>query len=92
VLDHAGDLDDHRSTSGQVFLLGSSAITWASQKQKSVALSSCEAEYMAASTASCQAVCLRRLLAEVIEEEPQKIKLLIDNQLAIALCKKPCLS
>jgi hypothetical protein len=75
--------------SGLVFLLGSSAITWASQKQKSVALSSCEAEYMAASAASYQAVWLSRLLGEVIGEEPKKIKLLVDNQSAIALCKNP---
>jgi hypothetical protein len=87
--DHGGDPDDRKSTSGLVFLLGSSAITWASQNQKSVALSSCEAEYMVASAASCQAVWLSRLLGEVIGEEPKKIKLLVDNQSAIALCKNP---
>jgi hypothetical protein len=87
--DHAGDIDDRKSTSGLVFFLGSSAVTWASQKQKTVALSSCEAEYMAASTASCQAVWLGRLLAEVIGEEPRRIKILIDNLSAIALCKNP---
>jgi hypothetical protein len=87
--DHAGDLDDRKSTSGQVFFLGSSPITWASQKQKCVAISSCEAEYMAASTASCQALWLRNLLAEVVGEEPQKVRLFCDNQSAIALCKNP---
>jgi hypothetical protein len=80
-------VDDRRSTSGQVFFLGSSDVTWASHKQKSVALSSCEAEYMAASTASCQAVWLRRLLAKMVGEEPQKIKLFMDNQSAIPLRK-----
>jgi hypothetical protein len=44
---------------------------------------------MAASTASCQAVWLGRLLAEVIGEEPRRIKILIDNLSAIALCKNP---
>jgi hypothetical protein len=87
--DHGGDPDDRKSTAGLDFLLGSSAITWASQKQKSVALSSCEAEYMAASAASYQAVWLSRLLGEVIGEEPKNIKLLVDNQSAIALCKNP---
>jgi hypothetical protein len=87
--DVAGDLDDRKSTSGQVFLLGSSAITWASQKQKSVALSSCEAEYMAASNAACQAVWLSRLLGEITGEEPKKMKLMVDNISAIALCKNP---
>ena len=41
--DFAGDMDNRRSTTGIVFFLGTSAITWASQKQKVVALSSCEA-------------------------------------------------
>ena len=41
--DHAGDLDDRKSTTGTVFFLGSGAITWSSQKQKVVAKSSCEA-------------------------------------------------
>jgi hypothetical protein len=42
-----------------------SVITWQSQKQKVVALSSCEAEYIAAATASCQGVWLSCLLAEL---------------------------
>jgi hypothetical protein len=87
--DHAGDLDDRKSTSGLVFMIGSSAVTWSSQKQKSVALSSCEAEYIAASTAACQAVWLSRLLGEMTGEEPKKIKLFVDNMSAIALCKNP---
>jgi hypothetical protein len=37
--DLAGDVDDRKSTIGIVFFLGSSAVTWASQKQKVVALS-----------------------------------------------------
>jgi hypothetical protein len=70
-------------------MIGSSAVTWSSQKQKSVALSSCEAEYIAASTAACQAVWLSRLLGEMTGEEPKKIKLFVDNMSAIALCKNP---
>jgi hypothetical protein len=54
--DYAGDIDDKKSTSGTVFFIGSSIITWASQKQKIVAKSSCEAEYIAATTAASQAV------------------------------------
>jgi hypothetical protein len=52
--DLAGDVDDRKSTSGSVFLLGSSLVTWASQKQRVVALSSCEAEYIASAGAACQ--------------------------------------
>ena len=43
--DFAGDVEDRKSTTGVVYFLGKSLVTWASQKQKIVALSSCEAEY-----------------------------------------------
>lgn len=87
--DMAGDVDDRKSTTGMVFYLGPNPISWNSQKQKVVALSSCEAEYIAASTAACQAVWLRRLLADLAKREVQKVSLKIDNQAAISLCKNP---
>jgi hypothetical protein len=73
--DYAGDIDDQKSTSGTVFFIGSSIITWASQKQKTVAKSSCEAEYIAATTAASQAVWLSRLHGELLGREPDKVKL-----------------
>lgn len=54
--DLAGDLDDWRSTGGMAFYINQSLVAWSSQKQKTVALSSCEAEFMAATTAACQAL------------------------------------
>eukprot|EP00253_Pinus_taeda_P026897 PITA_26897 len=45
-----------KSTSGCCFGLGSAVVSWFSRKQQSVALSSAEAEYMAASLASCEAI------------------------------------
>ena len=60
-VDMSGDIDGWRSTSGMLVFLGSSPISWLSLKQKVVALSMCEAEYVAAATAACQAVWLRRL-------------------------------
>jgi hypothetical protein len=51
--DLAGDIDQRKSTTGIVFFLGSNPITWQSSKQKVVALSSCEAEYIAAANAAC---------------------------------------
>jgi hypothetical protein len=71
--DMAGDVDDRKSTSGMVFYLGLNPISWNSQKQKVVALSSCEAEYIAVSTAACQGVWLRRLLANLTKKEVQKV-------------------
>jgi hypothetical protein len=55
--DMAGDIDDSKSTTGVVFL-GGNPVTWSSQKQSVVALSSCEAEYIARTTTACQAVWL----------------------------------
>jgi hypothetical protein len=64
--DMAGDIDDCKSTTGVVFFLGDGAASWSSQKQKVVTLSSCEAEYIAGTTATCQAVWLARLLGELL--------------------------
>jgi hypothetical protein len=54
--DYAGDIDTSKSTSGILFLFGKSLVSWQSVKQHVVALSSCEAEYIAASTALTQAL------------------------------------
>jgi hypothetical protein len=87
--DLAGDVDDSRSTSGVLFYLGSSPIAWQSQKQKSVALSSCEAEYMASSAAACQAIWLAGLLSEVLGAPGQPPLLKVDNRAVIDLIKNP---
>jgi len=63
--DYAGDVEDRRSTSGAVYFLGKSLVTWSSHKQKIVALSSCEAEYVAAA-AACQGIWLSRLIADML--------------------------
>ncbi|GJY16173.1 uncharacterized mitochondrial protein-like protein [Tanacetum coccineum] len=55
------DIDDGRSTTGHIFYLGKSPITWCSQKQTTVVVSSCEDEFMAATAAACQAIWLREL-------------------------------
>ena len=74
---------------GVLFFLGSNIITWQSQKQKVVALSSCEAEYIAATTAACQGVWLARLLAEFKGEKSRAITLKIDSESTIQLSKNP---
>ena len=63
--DMAGDINRRRSTSGVLVFLGAAPIAWQSLKQKIVALSTCEAEYVTAATAACQAIWLRRLLSEL---------------------------
>ena len=87
--DLAGDVDTRKSTTGVLFFLGNNIITWQSQKQKIVALSPCEAEYIAGTTAACQGIWLARLLAELRGEEAGAINLKIDNQSTIALSRNP---
>jgi hypothetical protein len=54
--DFLGDLDSGRSTSSVLFFLDDSPVRWEYVKQRVVALSSCEAEYIAAATGACQGV------------------------------------
>ena len=54
--DYAADLDDPKSTSGYIFLYGSKPIAWNCCKQKVIALSSCEAEYISSTLAVCQGI------------------------------------
>ena len=87
--DLAGDVDDRRSTGGMAFYINNSLVAWSSQKQKTVTLSSCEAEFMAATAAACHALWLRALLGELLGEEAKLVKLFVDNKSAIALMKNP---
>lgn len=87
--DLASDVDDCKSTTGTIFFFGSSIITWLSQKQKIVALSSCKAEYIAAMTAACQGIWLERLMVDLLKKEVERFELRIDNKSAISFCKNP---
>ncbi|XP_047315455.1 secreted RxLR effector protein 161-like [Impatiens glandulifera] len=87
--DLAGDTDDRKNTRGMVFYLNGNLITWSSQKQRTIVLSSCEAEFMAATVASCQRLWLRNLLSEVLGCELRPVTLYVDNKSAIELMKNP---
>jgi hypothetical protein len=86
--DWANNRDDRRSVTGYVFTLGTAVISWKSQRQKTVALSSTEAEYMAASSATRELLWLRKLMSEL--HHPQETTVLqCDNQGCIALTNNP---
>ena len=88
--DWAGDVDDRKSTSGYVFLLSGGAISWKSQKQRCVALSTAEAEYVAMASAAQESVWLRQLIAELTNTSTDSPTLIFeDNQSAIAMTKNP---
>ena len=68
--DHAGDLGDRKSTSGFIFMLGGCTVSWKCTKQKTVAISSTEAEYIGLSEATQEAIWFKEVLSEL--KAPQK--------------------
>ena len=84
---HNIDEDDGRSTTGHIFYLDDCPISWYSTKQETVAHSSCEAEFMAATEAAKQAIWLQELLEAVSKETYKRTTIYIDNKSAIALTK-----
>nr|GEV27003.1 uncharacterized mitochondrial protein AtMg00810-like [Tanacetum cinerariifolium] len=83
--DHAGCQDTRRSTSGSVLFLGERIISWSSKRQKSAAISSTEAEYIALSGCCAQILWMR---SQVLDYGLafNKILMYCDNKSAIALC------
>jgi hypothetical protein len=85
--DHASDGDGRRSRTGYVFMLNGGAVSWKSQKQQSVALSTAEAEYMALAAATQEAVFLRQLMADMQQPQHDSTIIYEDNTSCIALTK-----
>ncbi|GJY90588.1 retrovirus-related pol polyprotein from transposon TNT 1-94 [Tanacetum coccineum] len=83
--DHAGCQDTRRSTSGSAQFLGDKLVSWSSKKQKSTAISSTEAEYIALSGCCSQILWMRSQLTDY-GFKFNKIPLYYDNKSAIALC------
>ena len=85
------DPDDSRSTSGFLFTLNGGAVSWKSSKQPTTADSTIEAEYIAASDATKEAVWLKKFITDlgVIPTISDPIPLLCDNNDAIAQAKEP---
>ena len=87
--DWAGDLDDRHSTTGNLFLMAGGAISWMNKKQAIVALSTSEAEYVALSSATQEAVWLRRLRVDLRTAPKEPTVLMEDNQGVIAIARNP---
>ncbi|GKB54801.1 putative ribonuclease H-like domain-containing protein [Tanacetum coccineum] len=62
--DHVGGQDTHCSTSGSMQFLGDRLVSWSSKRQKSVAISSTEAEYIALSGCCAQVLWMRSQLTD----------------------------
>jgi hypothetical protein len=87
--DWAGDAVKRRSTGGYVFQVHGSTVSWSSKRQATVALSSTEAEYMAATQATKEAIWLRALLKDLTVQVDGPTTVYEDNQGAIALSLNP---
>ena len=85
--DWAGDMGNRKLTSGYVFLLEGAAISWKSTKQTTIALYTTEAEYVALSTASQEAIWLQQFMSDLSWKTIQTMTIFEDNQSTICLAK-----
>jgi hypothetical protein len=85
--DWAGDLQQRKSTTGFLIYCGDSLVSWASKRQQIVALSTTEAEFVAATEAVKDMIWCKLLLDDAFNV-PSQMKIFVDNQPAINLAKK----
>lgn len=83
--DYANDVNDRKSISGNVFTMCGDTISWSSKKQKTVALSSTEAEFISTCGALCELLHLSYVLNDMRINVKKPIFLFQDNQSAIKL-------
>ena len=85
---------DRRSTTGFCFSMNrrSAVVSWKSKKQQTVALSSCEAEYMALTAATQEAMFLSMLAKEFGHNNDKPISIFGDNQGSLHLVKNPVIN
>ncbi|KAL3678507.1 hypothetical protein R1sor_021463 [Riccia sorocarpa] len=83
--DWAGEIDERKSTSGHCFIITGGAVSWSSKRQKTSALSSTEAEYVAMAAAAAEGVWLRQLLEDIQLGDSQPTTIHCDNMSALAL-------
>lgn len=89
--DYTGDIEDRKSTSCYVFMLGSGAVAWSSKKQPIVTLSTTEAEFVAAAACASQAVWMKRIIEKLSREKSKCTTIICDNSSKIKLSKNPVL-
>jgi hypothetical protein len=86
---HAADIDTRRSTTAYIFLISGGPVSWQSRMQTTVALSSMEAKYMAASAATQEALWQARLLQQLGMRVDLPITLYENNKSAIMFTDHP---
>lgn len=84
-----GGAEDRKSTTGYIFTLNGAPISWSSKKQQTVALSSTEAEYVALTHTTKEAIWLRALLKDLGQEQTEATIINEDNRSVISLALNP---
>jgi hypothetical protein len=87
--DWAGSANNRRSASWICFSLSFATISWASRKQKLVALNIAEEEYITTCDACTKAVWLRKLVSGLFDQVLDSIVIYCDNQSCVKLSKNP---
>ena len=87
--DHGGDVDNGKSTGGYLVTVAGGAISWSSKLQSIVALSSTEAEYIAAVEAGKEILGMRNILTEFGQKLAGPSTLFLDNQSALSVSRNP---
>jgi hypothetical protein len=85
--DCGGNINDKKSTSRYTFHFLTGIVLWESRKHPIVTLSSTEDEYVAVTSATCQAVWMRRMLKDLLQEQHEPTKVFCDNNSTIMLSK-----
>ena len=87
--DWGGCAEDRKSYTGYIFLLYGGPIAWGARKQRTVALSTTEAEYMAMSVCLKEAVYLQRFLRELGFKESADLVVFCDHRNSMKLTENP---
>ena len=87
--DHGGNVDSGKSTGGDLITIAGGAVSWASKLQSIVALSTTEAEYIAAVEGAKEVVWMRQLLSEFGLRVSGPSALRVDNQATISASNNP---
>jgi hypothetical protein len=85
--DWEGCIDDRQSTSGEEFYLGECLVSWLSNKQSSVSLSTAEAEYIATTTCCTQVLWIKQTLTDIQVEYYEPNPIYCDNTSTISISK-----
>lgn len=76
---------NRRSTASYYILVGENLVTWRSEKQGVVAISSAKAEYRAMAQGICEVLWIKTLLKKLSFEPKEQMKIYYDNKAAISI-------